>query len=168
MPLTLADIPAGAAVFLDANVLVYHFAPHPVLQPRCQDLLERCTTEESLGYTSAHVVSNVAHRIMTLEAIDRFGWPTAGIARRLLRHPDDVRRLTRFRQVVDEIPYLGVQVLPITMRLVSAAAAISQQHGLLSGDALVVAVMREHGLVNLASHDTDFDRVPGLTRYAPA
>ena len=168
MPLTLAEIRAGAGVFLDANVFVYHFAPHPVLQPSCQQLLERCATEEVMGYTSAHVASNVAHRIMTLEAVDRFGWPTAAIGRRLLRHPDDVRRLTRFRQVVDAIPGLGVQVLPITMRLVSAAAAISVEHGLLSNDALVVAVMREHGLVNLASHDADFDRVPGLTRYAPA
>jgi len=168
MPLTLADIPAGAAVFLDANVFVYHFAPHPVLQGPCQQLLERCTREELVGFTSAHVVSNVAHRIMTLEAVDRFGWPTTGIGRRLLRHPDDVRQLTRFRQAVEEIPAFGIQVLPITMHLVSAAAAVSGQHGLLSGDALVVAVMREHGLVNLASHDADFDRVPGLTRYAPA
>ena len=83
----------------------------------------------------------------------------------VLLHPS---QLTRFRQVVDGIPGLGVQVLPITMRLVSVAAAISGEYGLLSGDALVVAVMREHGLVNLASHDADFDRVPGLTRYAPA
>ena len=30
MPLTLTDIPDGATVFLDANVFVYHFAPHPV------------------------------------------------------------------------------------------------------------------------------------------
>ena len=168
MSLTFAEIPAGAGVFLDANVLVYHFAPHPVLQPRCQEFVERCSIEELTGYTSAHVVSNVVHRIMTLEAIDRFGWPIAGIGRRLLRHPDDVRQLTRFRQVVDEIPAFGIRVLPITMSLVSSAAAISQQHGLLSGDALVVAVMREQGLVNLASHDADFDLVPGLTRYAPA
>ncbi len=41
MPLTLADIPATAATFLDANVFVYHFAPHPVLQSACQQLLER-------------------------------------------------------------------------------------------------------------------------------
>lgn len=75
--------------------------------------------------------------------------------------------LTRFRRAVDEIPAFDIQVAPITMRLVSAAAAISQQHGLLSGDALVIAVMHEHGLVNLASHDSDFDRVPGLLRYAP-
>jgi predicted nucleic acid-binding protein len=53
MPLTLADIPAGAAVFLDANVLVYHFAPHPVLQPRCQELVERCSTVELRGYAPA-------------------------------------------------------------------------------------------------------------------
>ncbi|MGH7173994.1 MAG: hypothetical protein ACRELF_14395 [Gemmataceae bacterium] len=37
----------------------------------------------------------------------------------------------------------------------------------LTGDALVVAVMRHHHLTNLASIDKDFDRVPGLPRYAP-
>ncbi len=34
--------------------------------------------------------------------------------------------------------------------------------------ALIVAVMQSHGLTNLASSDSDFDRVAGLTRYAPA
>jgi predicted nucleic acid-binding protein len=162
------DIPPGASVFIDANTLIYHFGPDPDFRPACQALLERFASQDLVGFTSAHVVSNVAHRVMTLEAIDRFGWPAAGVARRLLRHPDNLRQLTRFRQLVDEIPGFGIQVLPITMPLVSAAAAISQEQGLLSGDALVVAVMREHGLVNLASHDADFDRVPGLTRYAPA
>jgi predicted nucleic acid-binding protein len=104
---------------------------------------------------------------MTLEAVAQFGWPAGGIAHRLQRHPDQLRQLTRFRQAVDEIPAFGIQVLPITAALVSAAAALSQQHALLSGDALIVAVMREQGLTHLASHDADFDRVPGLARYAP-
>jgi predicted nucleic acid-binding protein len=30
-----------------------------------------------------------------------------------------------------------------------------------------VAVMQANRLTNLASNDADFDRVPGLTRYAP-
>ena len=47
------------------------------------------------------------------------------------------------------------------------ALAISQQTGLLHNDALVVAVMRHYGLTNIASVDSDFDRVPGITRYAP-
>jgi predicted nucleic acid-binding protein len=38
----------------------------------------------------------------------------------------------------------------------------------MSGDALIVTVMGHHGLTHLASYDADFDRVPGITRYAPA
>ncbi len=166
--MTFSDIPTGAAVFVDANVFVYHFAPHPSLQAACQNLLERFASEELIGHTSAHVLTNVAHRMMTLEAVDRFNWPIPGIAQRMQRHPDQFRLLTRYRQAVDDIPAFGIQVVPITAARVSAAAAISQQFGLLSGDALVVAVMREHGFQHLASHDADFDRVPGLVRYAPA
>jgi predicted nucleic acid-binding protein len=39
---------------------------------------------------------------------------------------------------------------------------------LLTGDALIVAVMQQQGLSHLASLDSDFDRVPGITRYEPA
>ena len=46
--------------------------------------------------------------------------------------------------------------------------ALSQQIGLLTNDALIVAVMRANGLTKIASNDADFDRVPGITRYAPA
>jgi len=48
-----------------------------------------------------------------------------------------------------------------------ADPASSQQTGLLINDALIVPVMRAHRLSKLVSHDADFDRVPGLTRYAP-
>ena len=59
-------------------------------------------------------------------------------------------------------------MLPITPPLLTTAATLSQQIGLLTNDGLIVAVMHANGLSKLASHDTDFDRVPGLTRYAPA
>jgi len=68
---------------------------------------------------------------------------------------------------VQQIPIFGIQVLPITSVLVEAGTAVSQRSGLLSGDALIVATMQAYGLTHLASHDADFDRVPGLTRYAP-
>ena len=61
----------------------------------------------------------------------------------------------------------NIQVLPITQSLVEAATALSQQHELLTGDALVVAVMQQHGITILASEDGDLDRVPWLKRYGP-
>jgi predicted nucleic acid-binding protein len=48
-----------------------------------------------------------------------------------------------------------------------AAVALCQQVGLLTNDALTVAVMQAHSLNKVASSDTDFDRVPGVMRYAP-
>jgi predicted nucleic acid-binding protein len=62
---------------------------------------------------------------------------------------------------------LAIQILTIPPTLLDPAAAISQQTGLLSNDALIVAVMQANALTKLASEDSDFDRVPGLTRYAP-
>ncbi|MCR4413828.1 MAG: PIN domain-containing protein [Thermoguttaceae bacterium] len=58
-------------------------------------------------------------------------------------------------------------MLAIDGRLIAEAGDASRRTGLLTNDALVVAVMQRHGLTHLASHDADFDRVPGLTRYAP-
>jgi predicted nucleic acid-binding protein len=58
-------------------------------------------------------------------------------------------------------------VIPITQSLLEAATVVSQQFELLTGDALVVAVMQAHGLTHLASNDADLDRVPWLTRYEP-
>jgi predicted nucleic acid-binding protein len=60
-----------------------------------------------------------------------------------------------------------IQVLTIARALMVTAAILSQQTGLLTNDALIVALMQANGLTNLASTDADFDRVPGLTRYAP-
>ncbi len=84
-----------------------------------------------------------------------------------MQHPSQVQTLTRFRQAIQEVPRYGIHVLTIPAQVIDGAAALSQQFGLLSNDALLVAIMQQHGLTNLASNDADFDRVPGLTRYAP-
>lgn len=163
-----ADIPAGASLFVDANTFVYHFTPHPAYQLACMELCDRIEHGDLHAFASTHVMTDVAHRLMTTEAIKRNGWPTAGIAQRLRRHPLEIKNLTAFRQAVDEIPRLGVQILVPQPSIVSAAAVISQQYGLLSGDALIVALMQQFGLSSIASHDADFDRVPWITRYSPA
>jgi len=160
--------PADTRVFVDANTLVFHFAQHARFGAACTELIERIGRGELLGFASADVLSDLAHRMMTIEAMQVLGWPAASIAQRLRRNAAEIQKLTLFRRAVEEAHQSGLHLLPVTPQQVSAATSISQQFGLLSGDALIVAVMREHGLVSLASYDADFDRVPGLIRYAPA
>ena len=167
MPLNFSSIISGTTVYLDANTLVYHFSQHATFGPACTDLLERIENKDLNGVTSAGELSDTAQRLMTIEAPVLYGWPHQGMTRRLRNHPDKVQQLSKFRQALVDLDVIGLRRVPITAQLVSQAADISLQTGLLSNDALIVAVMRDQGLTHLASHDTDFDRVPGLTRYGP-
>src|SRR5438552_10992323 len=161
------DLVAGDAVFVDANTLTYHFEPHAVWGPPCADLLQRIENGELAGVTSTHALSEVSHRLMTIQASALFTWQFAGIGNRLRTHPAEVRKLTAFRQAIDSILQSNLQVLTIAPGMLATAAALCQQIGLLTNDGLIVAVMQAHGLSKIASNDADFDRVPGLTRYAP-
>ncbi|HZY85154.1 MAG TPA: type II toxin-antitoxin system VapC family toxin [Gemmataceae bacterium] len=166
--MTLADVAAGTTIFVDANVFLFALTHHPVQGAACESFLDRAENQEIVAVTSTHVLGEVVHRLMTIEACDRFGWPNQGIANRLRRHPGEVQQLLRPRQALDEIAAARVSSGPIPARLVALAVDLSRQTGLLYGDALVVAFMQDQGLSHLASLDADFDRVPGLTRYAPA
>ena len=163
-----ADLRAGASVFLDASVFIHHFEPNALYGPPSTQFLERVENQEIVGVTTTHVLSEVAHRLMTIEAMQAFGWPRAGIAVRLRNHPAQVQTLRRFRQAIQEVTLFGVRILSIDPSWLDLAAEASQQTGLLHNDALIIAAMRIHGLANLASADSDFDRVPGITRYGPS
>jgi predicted nucleic acid-binding protein len=129
--------------------------------------LDRIARNDLAGFTATHVLSEAAHRLMTLEAIALQNWPQTGIALRMRNHPAVVQSLTRFRPSIESIQNRGVQVVVVDPSHVVHALAVSQQTGLLHNDALVVVVMQHSRLTNIASVDTDFDRVPGITRYSP-
>jgi predicted nucleic acid-binding protein len=165
--MTFADLVAGDHVFLDANTLVYHFGPHPTLGAACNQLVHRIENQELSGSTSTHVLSEVAHRLMLFEASNLPGWSLTGVKGRLQKKPAAVQGLTQFRQAEESVLQSRVQVQIIAPALIATAAAVSQQTGLLSSDALIVAIMQASGLTKLASADTDLDHVPGLVRHAP-
>ena len=165
--MTFADIPSGTSVFLDANVFVYAYGADPTFGGACTDLLEHIEVMDLQGFLSASLLSEVAHRLMTLEACQSLGWPYTGIGRRLRRHPEEIQKLQEFRKALDDIVAIGIHVLPVTVKDILLAGDLSRQHGLLSGDALLVAMMQQNGVIHLASNDADFDRVPGINRYAP-
>ncbi len=166
--MTFAGLARGASICLDANTFVFHFQPHAQFGPPCSALLKRIELQEVVGYSSTHVLSEVVHRLMMIEARSNFGWTSGKLVQRLKSHPAAVQGLTRHQIAIQEILQSRIQILSLSPALLAQASTLIQQHGLLTNDALIVAVMQHQGLTDLASHDADFDRVPGLTRYAPA
>jgi hypothetical protein len=65
----LRDIPAGAAVMLDANVLVYALTPQSQFHASCVALLARGARGSLSLFTSVSVTADVLHRAMVLELL---------------------------------------------------------------------------------------------------
>jgi predicted nucleic acid-binding protein len=164
--MTFADLPRSASVFLDANTFVYHFMPHPLYGNSCSDLLTRIERQELLGLTSTHILTELAHRLMTHEASQVFGW-SGKVVQHLKRQPTAIHSLHKFQTAIQELLTSTIQILAIAPHMLAAATAVSRQSALLSNDALLVAVMQHHGITDLASQDSDFDRVSSLVRYCP-
>jgi predicted nucleic acid-binding protein len=165
--MTLDQVPSGARVFVDSNILVYHFQPHPGFGPLCHRLLERIERQDIEGWTSTNLLGELAHRLMVIEAGGLPGWASSKVANRLKQQPDVVKQLTLFQAAVAAVLQSKFQMLTVPPVLMFTAATISRQHGLLTTDAVILALMQAHGLTHLASHDAHFDSVPGITRYAP-
>jgi predicted nucleic acid-binding protein len=104
---------------------------------------------------------------MTFEAATLAGSSASQVTRRLRQQPETIQNLSRFRVAIESIFSPRIQILSIPAALTVSAVALSQQIGLLSNDALIVAVMQANGLSKLASNDADLDRVPGFIRYTP-
>ena len=163
MPL---DLPAGSVAFVDTNVLVYHFVENPQLSQECRGFLERVVKGEITAVSTAAIVADAVHKVMAEEARLLRGLES-GTVRFLQRHPAEIANLTAFVAAAQQLAMLPIRLLPVDLALIREAADASKQHGLLTNDAMILAIMRRHGILNIATNDDDFDRVPEIMVWKP-
>src|SRR6516225_8107360 len=99
--MNLDQVPAGAQVFIDSNILVYHFQPHPSFGAMCHQLLERIERQDIEGYTSTNLLGELAHRLMVIEAGALPGWGGGKVLNHLKQQPGVVKLLTHFQTAVE-------------------------------------------------------------------
>jgi predicted nucleic acid-binding protein len=160
----LEALPHGARIFVDANILIYHFAGISV---ECRAFLQRCESRQIEAFTGVHILLEVTHRLMVLEALHK-GLITGGQpARKLREQPEIIKGLREYKQSVQQIPRMRIRVRTITTAMVRASEAIRVQEGLMTNDSVTVALMRKMGLTAVATADTDFNTVSHITVYQP-
>ncbi len=162
MPARLTSVPAGTEIFIDANVFVYHFTG---VSSQCSEFLERCERSELLGITGVHIILEVLHRLMLVEAVAAGKVIPGNLVKKLRAKPDVVCSLSSYQQQTEAVLDMGVEVLPLEHSLVKRSWRFRKQHGLLVNDS-VTGAMAE-GLGSLATADQNFVRVPDLTIYSP-
>ncbi len=159
------ELPAGTDVFIDATIFIYHFTG---VSEDCRDLLERCERGEVHGITSVIVVAEVAHRLMTIEAVARKLVAPGNVAKKLREKPALVRKLSTYQEQVQRIPLMGIEIASFDLRLLLSSAELRSQYGLLVNDSMVAAAALDANAGAIASADRDLRRVKSLPFYSPA
>jgi predicted nucleic acid-binding protein len=163
--LTLDELPDGSDVFVDANIFVYHYT---AASSSCQRFVDRCAAGTLRGVTSLHVLLEVAHRLMIVEAQQAGLVRGANPRQKLAGSPEIVRRLRRYEEWTLAIPRMGIEVQEVTYQDFLASLGVRRAVGLLTLDSLAVAVMRRLRLTHLASADRAFRAVAGISVFEPA
>lgn len=162
--LRLRDLPAGARVFVDATIFIYHVTG---LSRECRDLLERCEGGQVEGVTSTPVLAEVAHRLMMIEAVSRGLVEPGNVAMKLRARPAIVRKLELYQEQIDRIPMMGVDVRPVNVPSFHGSRIGRAAHGLMTNDSIVLASALEAGIDSIATADRDFRRAREVRTYEP-
>lgn len=160
----LEAIAPGTRVFVDAPIFIYHFT---AVSEECRDFLARCEAGDLDALTSSVVLAEVAHRLMTIEAVAEGHLAAGGVVKKLRDRPAVVRGLRRYQQQVERVPLMSVEVVAVDSGTVLRSAEVRSRYGLLVNDSLVATSALDHRASALASSDADFDRVDELARFTP-
>ncbi len=162
--MTFDDLRKGAAIFLDANIFVYHFGE---LSGECKRLLSRCAQKEFKGYTSTSVLAEVLHRLMIVEAVKKKYISAKNPVKQLKKHPEIITQLSEYSADVATIQEMNISILDVTPKTLKSSEAIRKTDGLLTNDSLILAAMKNANLAKLVTNDNDFSHIAWLDVYKP-
>lgn len=165
--ISATQIPSGTPVFIDANIFIYHFVYEAAESQLCTAILKRIETGDIQGFTSTIVLAEIAHRLMVFEAIEKYELNPRNAVRFLKEHPDKVMLLNKHLDAVNEIREMNVHLMTVASQDIFASLMLQGKYGFLTNDSINLHLMLRDSIFNIASNDTDFERVDLITLYKP-
>lgn len=164
-PVNIDDIPGGSLCVIDTNVLLY--AEHGA-SDQAQRLLRRCARGDLTATLPQTVWQEVTHKLMLAEAMMKGLISGGNPAGRLAARPEAIKGLTLYRAKVQSLVDLGLGFEACFLDdLTKRVFSLQEKYGLLTNDAMVLAVAIRLKADVLVSSDKAFYEVTELAVHAP-
>lgn len=162
--MTLNELQKDEIVVIEANILIYALGGK---SNQCERLIRRCADGEIHGVLSSTVLSEVMHRLMLAEAREN-GWISGpNPTKQLSGKPESIKTLWRYEDAIKNLLATGIHLEPIGKEDFITAMRIEREHGLLTNDALLLAVAERLRIQAIATADKRLIRVRGIIAYSP-
>jgi len=165
---SLEALPLSSDVFIDANIFLYHIMKRPKFFSACHSFFVAIESGSYKGFTSTLVLNEVLHKLIIAEATNAYGLHSERDAANLLKqYPEKIRGLSKVWMTYAAIKDYPIKICSCDESVLDMAVGLSNKYGLLISDATHLAVIKSEGISNIATNDSDFQRIEDLTVYRP-
>jgi len=165
---SLEALPLTSDIFIDANIYLYHIMRRPKFFPPCHDFFSAIESGAYNGFTSTLVLNEVLHKLILAEATNTYGLRSEHDAANVLKqNPEKIRGLSQVWKTYSDIKDYPIIVCSCDESVLDMAVDLSKKYGLLISDATHLAVIKSEGISNIATNDTDFQRLNEIDIYKP-
>lgn len=164
----LEDIAAGTFVYMDSNIIIYDATNHPRYCKSCRNFLERIEKGEISAITSSLTLTEILHKLIIIDVCEIKGIKAWKALRLIKDKPEVLGELREPYIAIDKIQNLpNLKIVSLTSEITELCKEFVKTYLLMSNDAVHLATMKIHNIIDLASNDLDFERVDWIRLYKP-
>jgi predicted nucleic acid-binding protein len=159
-------------IFVDANIFVDHASANPSYGKSCEEFLEKVESKNIVAITTTAVLDEVGYIQSLLEGARVLKTDELKIVRKKIKE-DQKLAMTCYKKVREYLKYIfflgerGLDIQKIELKEVLIATMVGGEYRLLFTDSLHLAVMKRLKIINIATRDSDFERVDWIKVWEP-
>ena len=163
----LSNIPDDTIVFIDSNILTYHLLGDAVHGDECERFLLRIEAGELLGVINSIVISEVLYNFTRAVIAEKYDKSYRAVGRHIKENPTVLREVNP-TPVSKLIAMQNLFILEPSKNYISdKIPKYTSSYNLLSNDLIITSTMKENHITNIATNDSDFERVDFLKVWKP-
>ena len=167
----LSNFSIEERIFIDANIFIYNALDNPIYAESCTDFLRQVETDKINGVITPHIMDEVLFKILVAEAsqhLEKFTLPNLKKEMKNSIFSSKVYKpVKEYGDYLTELTYGGLEILAVDGGLIEKAIELGRQYGLLITDAIHLSTIKQYGIINIATNDSDFERVDTMNIYKP-
>lgn len=167
----LSNFVSDERIFIDANIFIYNALDDPMFADSSSDFLRKVETNKIKGVITPHVMDEVLFKILVAEAaqhLEKFTLPNLKEEMKKPSFSSMVYKPVReYSEYITELTFSGLKILIVDAWVIEKSIDLGSRYGLLTTDAIHLSTIKQYGINNIATNDSDFERVDSITSYKP-
>ncbi|MEW6681119.1 MAG: PIN domain-containing protein [bacterium] len=164
----LKDFIGKEAIFIDANIFLYHAFGTNVISI---EFLKKVESSDMKAYTSPLVIEEVIFKLIMQSASNFIKKITFDKVKQFLKNNKNREKVLtpveKYIGYINTLKDMGLGIIDFESKDIQTSFEKIKKYGLLTADSLHLAVMEKRGIKNIASPDKDFNVIDNITLWVP-